>query len=736
MPHKPREFEIGRIYHIGLFSIWMTTLLIPIAAWGATYYVGPGGSDAIQQAINVAQPGDIINLKSGEYREDIVSRRDGTADNPITITGPPDAVIKGGGNDRVIEINHSYYTISGFTVDGLYGSETKSSGYRDILIYALGKQTRRGVEGLKITNMTLKNAGGECVRLRYFVTKAEIAYNTITNCGIHDFVFGAGGKNGEGIYIGTSNKQWGDGKNPTSDPDETRDNIIHDNYIDTQGNECVDIKEGATKNIIEHNICRGQKDPESGGFDSRGDGNIFRYNDVRGSIGAGIRLGGALVNGIRYGKANDVYENTIVDNKNGGVRFQVSPQGKVCGNTMSGNLNGNSAGNFGSKFDPAQSCEKNTAPGNTTKPATSSLANTATLIANSNNFLAGYEPLKLWDGCYEGSSYNSNICTAGGRDISSFWLEFDFGKLYDISQIRLYGDADGEWVSKTWVLKYKKDSSDAWTIVFSDKNAFINSWLTEPLNIQARYMRVEVLGDNINFSPGRTQARELEIYGTEAAATPSNPIALANPITPPSSGAGGGGGGGPTVVPPQPSNTVLSKLTKLLYQGIYNEETRQLQTFLSQDASLYPEGLITGYFGLFTKKAVQRFQCRHGIICDGDERTTGYGQVGLKTLAKLNELMYKQNISLPPVQIQTFTQKLFLGSRNNDVKNLQEFLAKDASLYPEGLITGYFGLFTKKAVQRFQCRHGIICDGDERTTGYGQVGPKTLQKLNQLNPQK
>ena len=752
------------------FILWAMNPIASTAAVGITYYVSPDGIDTnsgislllpfktIQQAINVAQPGDIINLKSGEYREDIVSRRDGTADNPITITGPTDAIVRGGGNDRVIEINHNYHTLNGFTVDGLYGLETKSSGYRDTLMYVLGKKVRQGVEGLKVTNMALKNSGGECLRLRYFATKAEIAHNTITNCGVRAFVFNAGGKNGEGIYLGTSNKQWGDGKNPTSDPDETRENFIHHNYIDTQGNECVDIKEGATANIIEYNTCRGQKDSESGGFDSRGDGNIFRYNDVRGSIGGGIRLGGASVNGTQYGKNNDVYENTIIDNENGGIRFQVTPQGKICGNTMSGNTNGNSAGNFGSEFDPTKSCGNNTPSdntGNTNEPPkepqknTNSLANSTTLIANSNNFSDGYEALKLWDGCYDGVSYNPNTCTSGGRDISSFWLEFDFGKLYDISQSRLYGDADGEWVSKTWVLKYKKDLSDAWTVAFSDKNVFVNGWLTESLNIKARYMRVEVLGDSINFSPGRTQVRELEIYGTEieAVTTPTNTI------TPPPSSAGGGSGGSSTVVPPQspnfvtvPSNLTTTPsasgstnqvqtalLTKPLYQGIYNEETRQLQTFLSQDASLYPEGLITGYFGLLTKKAVQRFQCKYGIICDGDESTTGYGRVGLKTLAKLNELIYKQNIPTQSVQIQTFIQKLFLGSRNNNVRGLQEFLAKDTSLYPEGLITGYFGLLTKKAVQRFQCKYGIICDGDESTTGYGRVGPKTLQKLTQLN---
>ena len=46
----------------------------------------------------------------------------------------------------------------------------------------------------------------ECVRLINHVVGALIKDNTITDCGIHDYIFG-GAKNGEGIYIGTSSSQ-------------------------------------------------------------------------------------------------------------------------------------------------------------------------------------------------------------------------------------------------------------------------------------------------------------------------------------------------------------------------------------------------------------------------------------------------------------------------------------------------------------------------------------------------
>lgn len=43
-----------------------------------------------------------------------------------------------------------------------------------------------------------------------------------------------------------------------------------------RGNECVDVKEGSTMNVIEYNDCAEQLDAESGCYDSRGNGNVFR----------------------------------------------------------------------------------------------------------------------------------------------------------------------------------------------------------------------------------------------------------------------------------------------------------------------------------------------------------------------------------------------------------------------------------------------------------------------------
>src|SRR3989338_6783492 len=234
-----------------ILSLFAARVAIRSSTTGINYYISPSGNDAntgtsadnpflsIQKALDLAQPGDTVNLAPGIYHQDIVTRRNGAATTPITLTGTVYAVVKGAGNARIFEVNHDYIPLQQFTIDGLFGNTNSPSGYRDKLLYLQGKETRKGVEGVKIFNMIFINAGGECLRLRYFGQNNEVAFSRFENCGVYDFRFGAGGKNGEAVYIGTAPEQRGDGKNPTSDPDQSTANWIHHNFMNTLGNECV-----------------------------------------------------------------------------------------------------------------------------------------------------------------------------------------------------------------------------------------------------------------------------------------------------------------------------------------------------------------------------------------------------------------------------------------------------------------------------------------------------------------
>lgn len=70
------------------------------------------------------------------------------------------------------------------------------------------------------------------------------------------------------------------------------------------------------------------------------------------------------------------------------------------------------------------------------------------------------------------------------------------------------------------------------------------------------------------------------------------------------------------------------------------------------------------------------------------------------------------------------TRTLQLGMRGEDVELLQKILATDSDIYPEGLVTGYFGPLTQNAVKNFQKIAGL----DQ----VGNVGPQTMERLNQL----
>lgn len=249
-------------------------------------------------------------------------------------------------NDKGILIkvvNGDNITLENLTVDGFYYPDfptmTRKVSVLNRLIWL--QQTTNS----RIIGNIVKNAGGECIRLRTASHDNEVAYNTIHGCGYYEFKIQPLQrlwKNGEGVYIGADpyqiranqiNKQAYWGANWDAMTDGTHNNLVHHNDIfpgaqdeltpppinelragvqpsDGYGNECVDIKEdkddigrlvtlpGVAKaqlinNVIRDNRCQGQFDEDSGALDARGSNNLFEHNHVLGTVrGAALRLGG------------------------------------------------------------------------------------------------------------------------------------------------------------------------------------------------------------------------------------------------------------------------------------------------------------------------------------------------------------------------------------------------------------------------------------------------------------
>lgn len=73
------------------------------------------------------------------------------------------------------------------------------------------------------------------------------------------------------------------------------------------------------------------------------------------------------------------------------------------------------------------------------------------------------------------------------------------------------------------------------------------------------------------------------------------------------------------------------KIDTRLSQGATGEQVRLLQQLLASDPTLYPEGLVTGYYGPATAGAVKRFQSKLKL--------EQVGVVGPQTIARINEIL-------------------------------------------------------------------------------------------------
>ena len=335
-------------------------------------YVDPAGSDSndgsqgapfqtIQAALEEATPGTTINLAPGKYYEELATVRDGEPNAPITIKGPETGKDRAGrylatvySASRVVNIDNSYYTLEGFTVDGQEnlantpyptdpssidafkaGVQAQVSDSR--LVYIGSADDVRDVTGVTIRNMFLNGAGGECVRLRNNAHGNTITDSVVQYCGM----YGKGESdedrtefhNGEGIYIGTSPKS---DDQPMYENDASSNNVITNNVIRTFGSECLNVKENAHDNLFEGNVCSDNveaTDFEGSNVELRGFNNIVRGNVISASAGYGVKIQSDEDEYDRGGNA--IENNRIIDSAAEPLKIKtIATQGPICGNVM------------------------------------------------------------------------------------------------------------------------------------------------------------------------------------------------------------------------------------------------------------------------------------------------------------------------------------------------------------------------------------------------------------------
>ena len=106
--------------------------------------------------------------------------------------------------------------------------------------------------------------------------------------------------------------------------------------------------------------------------------------------------------------------------------------------------------------------------------------------------------------------------------------------------------------------------------------------------------------------------------------------------------------------------------------------------------------------------------------------------------------VYKKGDGSTPTTVETivteipasykFSKKLEYNSKGDDEKYLQIFLKSQGSdIYPEAIVSGWFGPATKRALIRFQEKYtSDILTPFDITQGTGITGSKTNDKINKI----
>lgn len=338
----------------------------------------PGTEDAplstIQAAIDRAGPGQTVSVHSGEYIETITVETSGEPDAPITLTGPPDAVLKPPEaiEYQAVEISASYIHITGLTITGLYNPDEPANpaSYHPGKLISLNGFPEDGddyVEGLVVSPHRLGNAG-----------QSLLNSQMIKNCDIGGFeVIGPAGAewifddtvddhNGEIVYLGTApdNRV----ERGYEEYDRTRNIRVHhiDNSAGHPHSELVDCKEGVENVTVEYCTDGGGVQSDDSYYSQcinlGGRRCTVRWNVIQNAIGSGIEIGpwGFISNPEflsepqtalerQLGKEHAIYDNVFTGNTFDAIDFlreseqpgqELNPlpadQQVLCGNLIDG----------------------------------------------------------------------------------------------------------------------------------------------------------------------------------------------------------------------------------------------------------------------------------------------------------------------------------------------------------------------------------------------------------------
>ena len=280
---------------------------------------------------------------------------------------------------RVFSINHSYYTLSGFTIDGqqniartAYPAVSSLSQIRTFkdsvqdravnskLVYVGASTTQFDIVGTTISDMFLNGSGGECVRFRDRAANSLIDNSTIQWCGMlgqGDDVDQYKYHNAEGVYVGTSPKST---DQPLYANDTSNNIVVRNSTINTYGSECFEVKENAHHNRMESSKCGWNDEPstfQGSNVEFRGDHNTVLGSTLSNSRSWNMKLAS---DSSAYDKGGNTAQGTSFSGAaTYGIINRQTGSGPFCGDTFTGSVSDPSGNSVGT---PTATCAGSTAP--------------------------------------------------------------------------------------------------------------------------------------------------------------------------------------------------------------------------------------------------------------------------------------------------------------------------------------------------------------------------------------
>lgn len=352
-----------------------------------TIFVGPDGEDGnpgtkdapvrlIQHAVEDAMPGDTVYLLKGQYFQRVGTKRPGEPDAPITITGPPEAIVsgpKGEEYSNAFSIKHSHIQLTGISIDGLQDPEHPN----DPTSYARTGIHVRPIKDEYLKDLVIKpsrigNFRGNMIKLGW-VENVEVGeFQVIGPSGVRYLLTDKIGHWGEIVYVGTSPLQELNEPGGLSEEFRASDesNNIHIHHIDNSAghghSEIVNTKMGTYDVLVEY--CTdggGSQNTESyhaGSVNLQSYGATVRWCDLRNGHGDGVKIGDGtavkrqeekpeseLTEGERLaGTKNSIYGNRVTGFDDYAFRFPRQDHGQTpdaqrafCDNKYDGPTDGN-----------------------------------------------------------------------------------------------------------------------------------------------------------------------------------------------------------------------------------------------------------------------------------------------------------------------------------------------------------------------------------------------------------